>query len=179
MAQPAKASSYSKKQPKQQASSVVPTKHKKRVVQAQIELLSGYRQDSLNFDLYAYKSIPGEATSDITLKLFQTNLVLGLKLFKNGYINAMGGYGVLGTASSRLTTTYPTVPYSISYHVSTGQGYAADWDVQGGYSFRIFTDYVKIAPELGYSYKRVSAHKTCSDTFAAPYVGGRLDFISL
>ena len=154
-----------------------PIKPKKKPVQAQIELLSGYRQDSLHFNFYAATTLPGKVAVNSIPRLYQNNLVLGIKIYEHGYINGMAGYGVLCSSSNKFTTSYPTIPYSMHYHSSTSKGYAADWDVQGGYSFKMFTDYVRLAPELGYTYKRLSVHETCAETFAAPYVGGRLDLL--
>jgi hypothetical protein len=87
----------------------------------------------------------------------------------------MGGYGLLVNNDATYTSTLVTANVVTKSTTSTHSGYAADWDVMGGGYFNVYKDYIRIAPELGYAWKRVKANSLYAEKFAAPYVGGRLD----
>jgi len=149
---------------------------KKRHIGFDIKLLSGYRQDNLNFYIYSDTNQPSYNNQSSVAYIWQNNLVLGLTYKDRGYLNAMGGYGYLCNNVAKFKTTYVTAGNLVINSTFTNKaGYAADWEVAGGHYINLYRRRVELAPELGYTYKRLKANNMYKEKFAAPYVGGRLN----
>lgn len=150
---------------------------KKHDVVFDLELSSGYRQDDLYFYLYSATGRPTLDEQDSTAYIWQSNLKVNATILNHGYINFMGGYGLLVNNNAAYSTDWITANLVTTHQNSTHSGYAADWEIQGGGYFNVYKHYIRLAPELGYSYKRVKAKNAYAETFKAPYVGARADFM--
>jgi hypothetical protein len=144
-------------------------KKKPATVVFDLALLSGFRQDSLHFNLTSPGAHPVHTSQHSTASLWQNNFVLTSTIHGCGYLTLMGGYGLL-----TVNKTHYNPPVGSNTFTNTS-GYAADGTIFLGCYSELGDPRFLAAPEIGYDYKRIKANEAFLQSLNAPYIGLRLD----